>query len=180
MKTCDGCVAGDALETGRESPSQRARSLAEQLVQANNALITAVAPCSAREWAQCCREQLPCADPAWSIGITVQHVAASEATVATWIRHLAVGQALPLTMDRLCPGHPVAACCPREETLALLADRASFAAQVVRGLSEAHLEYRASVVFAGGHPWRIEQLIAHLLIGHIEGHVSRIEATLWA
>lgn len=109
----------------------------------------------------------------------VHHVATSQVITAGWIRKLADGQALPLTLCRIRPGHPLPACCARDEILDLLAHNASSSAEIVRGLSDRQLDLTTTAVFAGGRPWRIEQLICGLLISHIARHRESIEATMW-
>ncbi|MGH7391698.1 MAG: DinB family protein [Candidatus Rokuibacteriota bacterium] len=120
----------------------------------------------------------------WTVGVTAHHIAGSHEGIASIVKAVAGGQAMPpFTMDML---HEINAKHAREhagatkaETLALHEKGAAAAAGVVRGLSDDQLA-RSGTVLTGMPPMSVEQIVTGILINHVDDHLGSIRKTLGA
>src|SRR5262245_66491611 len=99
--------------------SERAGNLAQQLEQANHALIATVEGLSDAQW----RAKTP--GDGRSVGVVAHHVAVSHKSVAGLVGAIAHGQPVPkITMEMIHEGNATHAAqhanCTKAETLALL------------------------------------------------------------
>jgi uncharacterized damage-inducible protein DinB len=156
--------------------SERARALAERFEQANNKLIAAVNQCSDEQWRANCQEL------GWSVAVTAHHVGAGHAVIADLASKVANGEELPpITMemlDQMNAQHAQEhASCTKEETLAMLRDGGSAAAQAVRGLDDEQLG-RSGALLVDMPPMTTEQVIENILIGHPRQHLENIRGAM--
>jgi hypothetical protein len=118
----------------------------------------------------------------WSVGVTAHHIASNHELVANIVGTIAAGSPLPhFTLDML---HEMNAKHAREhagatraETIAFHERAARAAAAVVRGLSDDQLGRSASML-AGMPPMTAEEIIARILIHHVEDHLGSIRTTV--
>ena len=120
----------------------------------------------------------------WSVGVVAHHLAGAHEGIAGIIKTVASGQSMPsFTMDALHEMNAKHArehaACTREETLALHKKGATVAAAVVRGLSDAELGRRGTVL-SGMPAMTVEQIIGGILLHHIDEHLGSIRATVGA
>ena len=67
--------------------------------------------------------------------------------------------------------------CTKAETIALHKKTGAAAAAAVRSLSDEELA-KTDTVFAGMPPVSAEELVKHILLGHIDAHVGSIRTTI--
>jgi hypothetical protein len=118
----------------------------------------------------------------WPVGVTAHHYATVLAPVAELVGALAAGQAperfTRAKLDELNAQHARDhAACTRAETLALLEAGAASAAAVIRGLSDAQLAMRGTVL-TDVPPITVEELVERVLINHCEQHFGSIRKTI--
>lgn len=118
----------------------------------------------------------------WSVGVVAHHVAVGHEGIAGIIKTVSTGQPMPhFTMDMLhamnAKHAQEYANCTKAETLALHKKNAAAAAALLRGLGDAELAKRATVL-AGMPPMSVEQIVNGILIDHIDEHVGSIRATV--
>jgi uncharacterized damage-inducible protein DinB len=156
--------------------SERARNLAEQLEQANRALITTIEGLSDAQW----RAKTP--GDGRSVGVVAHHVATSHKSVAGLVGAIAHGKAVPtITMDMIHEGNATHATqfanCTRAETLALLRQNGAAAVATIHGLGETELD--RTVTFPMG-TLTAAQVIERVLIGHANDHHGTIRRAVGA
>lgn len=118
----------------------------------------------------------------WSVGVTAHHVAGGHEGILGIVKTLAAGQSIPnFTMDMLHEMNAThakeQAGCTKVETLALHEKNAAAAAAVVRGLSDAELD-RKGTVLAEMPAMTTQQVIEAILINHINDHMGSIRKTV--
>jgi hypothetical protein len=118
----------------------------------------------------------------WSVGVTAHHVAGGHEGILGIVKTLAAGQSIPnFTMDMLHEMNAThakeQAGCTKAETLALHEKNAAAAAAVVRGLSDAELD-RKGTVLAEMPAMTTQQVIEAILINHINDHMGSIRKTV--
>ena len=118
----------------------------------------------------------------WSVGVTAHHVAGGHEGILGIVKTLAAGQSIPnFTMDMLndmnAKHAKEQANCTKAETLALHEKGAATAAAVLRGLSDAELD-RKGTVLTGMPPMTTQQVIEAILINHISDHMGSIRKTI--
>ncbi len=118
--------------------SERARTLAQQLEQANHDLIGTIEGLSDAQW----HAKTP--GDGRSVGVVAHHVAESHKTVAGLAKAVATGQPVPnITMDMIHQGNAAHAAqhanCTKAETLALLRQNGAAAVATVRAFGDAEL-----------------------------------------
>jgi quercetin dioxygenase-like cupin family protein len=161
-----------------DATSARARALAWQFEQANNALIAMIERCTSAQW------RAICADTGWTVGVQAHHIATGEAAIAALIQDSADGRPHPPMppgkLDAINSRHAAEfASVTVDETVTLLRRNGSAAARSYRYLSEAQLGLEVTVA-EGGQPATLASLIDHLAIGEIARHGAEIRQALLA
>jgi hypothetical protein len=118
----------------------------------------------------------------WPVGVTAHHLASAFEPVAGIVTGIVAGQ-LPggftrAMLDDMNARHAREhAACTKPETIALLKKSAAAAAGVIRGLSDAQLATRATVL-TDAPPMTAEQMIEGALIRHVDEHIGSIRRTV--
>ena len=120
----------------------------------------------------------------WSVGVTAHHVAGAHEPIAGIVKTIASGQSMPhFTMDMLHESNAKHAQefanVSKADTLSLHKKGAAAAAAVVRGLSDDQLA-KSGKVLAEAPPMSAEQIVAGILINHIDDHYGSIKKTVGA
>jgi hypothetical protein len=120
----------------------------------------------------------------WTVGVVAHHVATSHEGIASMIKTVASGQAMPnFTLEMLHEGNAQHARehanATKAETLALHEKGAAAAAAVVRGLGDDQLA-KSATVLQGMPPMSVEQIITGILINHVDEHISSIRVAVGA
>jgi uncharacterized damage-inducible protein DinB len=154
--------------------SERARTLAHQLEQANHALIATIEGLTDAQW----HAKTP--GDGRSVGVVAHHVATSHKTVAGLATAIAHGQTVPpITMDMIHQGNAAHAAqhasCTKAETLALLRQNGAAAVATVRGFGDAELD--RTVTFPMGE-MSVAQVVERVLTGHAQDHHGTIKKAL--
>jgi hypothetical protein len=154
--------------------SERARTLAHELEQANQALIATIEGVSDTQW----RAKTP--GDGRSVGVVAHHVASSHKTVAGLVGAIAHGQKVPtITMEMIHEGNAAHATqfanATKAETLALLRQNGAAAVATVRGLGDTELERTAT--FPMG-TMTAAQVVERVLIGHANDHHGTIRKAI--
>jgi uncharacterized damage-inducible protein DinB len=154
--------------------SERARSLAQNLEQANKELIATIEGLSDAQW----HAKTP--GDGRSVGVVAHHVASSHKTVAGLAGAIAHGQPVPtITMEMINEGNAAHASqhanCTKAETLALLRQNGAAAVATVRGFSDAELD--RTVAFPMG-TLTVAQVVERVLTGHAQDHHGTIRRAL--
>lgn len=152
--------------------SERSEALAREFEQANQEMIAEVERSSDAQW------KAKSANDERAVGVVANHVAGGHKAIGEWVRVVAVGDAaLPVTMELINEAnarHAVAkANCTKEETLDLLRRNGEAAAALVRGFSDEQLDRGTNF---NGHQMTAQQMIEHILIGHIRNHLQSMRA----
>ena len=182
-----------------EDGHARVHQLIEQFERSNSELISFVERCPAAEWQAtghhrvegqpfplAWSEKLFCAHESWSVGLAMHHIAEDEALILDWVQLLAAGQPHRMILRLIdeiqaqhADQHARAAAPISTETVASLLRRSGAeVVSVLRGLSDEELKTTAP------HPvWETESvsgedIVEHLLIGHIDLHRHAIRDAL--
>jgi hypothetical protein len=120
----------------------------------------------------------------WPVGVVAHHIATGHEGIAGLVKSAASGQHKPSfgmkELDQMNAQHAKDfANVGKAETLALHKKNASTAASIVRGLDETALG-RSAEPLKGMSPMTTEQMIAAILIGHIDEHIGSIKRTVSA
>jgi uncharacterized damage-inducible protein DinB len=151
--------------------SARAQTLADQFEQANHDLIALVEQMDEATW------QASHGDDTRTFGVIAHHVASSHRAIMRLVLGTAkeegVVRPTPAQIDERAAAHAVKhADCTREETIILLRDAGTEAAEQVQSLIDAELDQ--------GAPLTAGEIIERILIGHTTGHTSYIREALEA
>jgi uncharacterized damage-inducible protein DinB len=154
--------------------SERARTLAQQLEQANHDLVKTIEGLSDAQW----HAKTP--GDGRSVGVVAHHVAESHKTVAGLANAVAHGQSVPnITMDMIHQGNAAHAAqhahCTKAETLALLRQNGAAAVAAVRAFGDAELD--RTVTFPMG-TMSVAQVVEKILTGHAQDHHGTIRKAL--
>jgi DinB superfamily len=152
--------------------SDRIENLAKKVEQANNDLLSAVEGVNDEQW----RER--CADGDWTKGFAGYHAAASIGGITGMLQGLVNGVKLPpMTMadiDQQNAGQlKEHEGCTKQETLEMLRTNSPASMQFVRGLSDADLDRKVSLL-TDVPEMTIERVAEMLLVGHPTGHAQSI------
>jgi uncharacterized damage-inducible protein DinB len=157
---------------------QRAAALADRFEGMNQQLLEAIEGCSDAEWRTTTSRE------GWPVGVVAHHVATGHRTIAELIRLAATGQPEPAMtlemLDRINAGHAAEhARCTKAETLELLRHNGSWAAGMVRGLTDDELDRIVSAFRMRTYPsWvpamSVGQTIERFLIDHVREHLGNI------
>jgi DinB superfamily len=152
--------------------SDRIENLANKVEQANNDLLRAVERVTDERWGA------KCADGEWTQGFAGYHAAASIGGITGMLQGLVKGVKLPpMTMAdideqnaSLLKEHEG---CTKQEALEMIRTNSPASMQFVRGLSDADLDRKVSLL-TDAPEMTIEQVAEMLLVGHPTGHAQSI------
>lgn len=118
----------------------------------------------------------------WSVGVVAHHVAMGHEGIGRIVKAVSAGQAMPpVTMDMLhamnAKHAQEHASCTKAETVALHKKNAAAAAALVRGLGDAELAKKGTVL-TGMPPMSVEEIVNGILINHLDEHCRSIRATV--
>ncbi len=154
--------------------SERARTLAQQLEQANHDLITTIEGLSDAQW----HAKTP--GDGRSVGVVAHHVAESHKAVLGLAKAAAAGQSVPnITMDMVHQGNAAHAAqhanCTKAETLPLLRQNGAAAVAAVRAFGDAELDRTLALPMG---TLTVAQLVERVLTGHAQDHHGTIRKAL--
>jgi len=164
--------------TGGMVVMTRAEQYAAQFAAIDEAVRTMIAGCSEADWRRVC------VDEGRTVGVVAHHIATVEGLFAGVIRALMAGQpASPgfsaEDVDQMNAQHAEAfATVGKAATLDLLRTNGAALTDVIAALDDAQLEQLAGVF--GGHELRVAQVVEWAMIGHFQGHLANIRASLAA
>jgi hypothetical protein len=150
-------------------PSERAASLADEFVAANDAVIAFARSCSEEQW----KTVVP--GEGWTVGVVLHHIAEGHAQGVRWLTAMAAGDGVTDTGDDI-DRHNVThaekwADVSVADTVALLEENGELMERCLRQLSDEELDRTAPFGPAGGQPLLVVQLAA-VSSGHSRGHLS--------
>lgn len=156
--------------------SDRAQALAREFERANADAIRVVEDCPAERW------QAHHPGENRTVNVLAHHIAVGHQLIAEWVQGIATGQQLPaLTMDSFTePNAQHArqyAQVTQPEVIAAMQQHGAAAARAVRGLSNEQLERAGELL---GRQWRTQDVIEHVLIGHVRNHLDSIRQAVAA
>lgn len=127
--------------------------------------------------------RLVCAAERWPVGVVAQHVALAVRFHLGWLRQIVAGDNLiETTRAELDQANAHYAerftTVTQEQVLRTLRRNARSADSFLTALDDDALGQTAQVAFLGNVVVSVDQLIEHVLIGHITGHMRSIAATL--
>jgi hypothetical protein len=154
----------------------RAESLAKQFETKAAEMTAVIKGLSEADWKKTTEAEK------WPVGVTAHHVARGHEGILGIVKTLAAGQSIPnFTMDMLhemnAKHAKEEAGCTKPETLALHEKNAAVAAAAVRGLSDAALDQKGTVL-TGMPAVTTQQAIETILINHINDHMGSIRKTV--
>ena len=169
----------DALhipENLEELMGARAEALAKQFEAKVADMTKAIEKLSDADW-----KKVTAAEK-WSVGVTAHHVAVSHEGIAGVVKGVASGQSMPpftmAMLDEMNAQHAKEhAQCTKAETLAAHKKGAAAAAALVRGLTDAQLDAKGTVM-TGMPAMSAQQVIEGVLIHHVAEHLGSIRATV--
>jgi len=155
--------------------SSRAESLATAFERVNAALVAAIEGCSDAEWGTISDSEK------WAIGVVAHHVAEDHSLLTGWVQIVAAGTDVPAMPPGFVDQYNAQqaqknAGCTRPATIELLRANMQEAAVLIRRLTDEQLDTRSSVLGRAG--LSTEDVIQHILIGHVQQHLASIRATL--
>jgi hypothetical protein len=127
--------------------------------------------------------RLVCAAERWPVGVVAQHVALAVRVHLGWLRQIVAGDNLVETtraeLDQANAHYAERfATVTQEQVLRTLRRNVRSADSFLTALDDDALGQTAQVAFLGNVVVTVDQLIEHIFIGHITGHMRSIVATL--
>ena len=155
----------------------RSQTLAKRIERGVNELITFVEGCSLAEW------QTLVPNDGRTVGILTHHVASAYPVEMDLIKSLASGEAIVGVswemVDQMNAEHADAhANCTREETLTLLRQNSTSAANAIRQLSDEQLDKAAPISLNWDTPLTPQYFIEEHPISHPFRHLTDIRAAI--
>lgn len=155
--------------------SARAQALADQLEQANAAVIAAVEACDDATW------RSVRGDEGWPVAFIAWHIGNGHLTIMGLISAIAEGRPLPPVTRAMLDAINAESLtqhgtCSKQEALAVLRQNGAVTADAIRGLSDAQLDRTAALELFGGTPLSVQQLIERVLVGHARQHLASMQA----
>jgi hypothetical protein len=159
-----------------ESMASRAEALAKQFETKVQEATAAIERVSDADWKKVTEAEK------WSVGVVAHHVAMAHAGLGRAIKTVVDGKTgAGGSMDAIHAGNAKHAqefaACTKSETLELHKKNAAATAALVRGLSDAQLDTKGTLL-AGMEPISAAQLAGGLLCTHIDEHLRSIRATV--
>ena len=157
--------------------STRANKLANRLEKGANQLLTFAEGLSQAEWETICpTEKRP-------IGVLVHHVASAYLVEVDLIQGLASGKAIEGVswdmVDQMNAEHAdTQASCSKTETLKLLKQNSTFAADAIRALSDEQLDKDSPISLNWDAPLTTQYFIEEHPVSHSYAHLASIRAIL--
>ncbi len=156
----------------------RVEQYAAQFAAIDEEIRSTIAGCSASDWRRAC------VDEGRTIGVVAHHIATVEGFFAGIIRASSAGQSASpgFSADDVDPMNARHAedfaTAGKAETLDLLRANGTRTTDAIAALDDAQLDQVAGV-FAG-HEMRVAQIVELGLLGHFQGHLANIRASLAA
>ena len=158
--------------------SQRVQQLTQELDEAIGEMIGVVERCSEADWSKSAKSDNR------SAGVLAHHVAGSLVIVSDWVRSVAAGQPISVSVDAIDAGNREHAerysSVSQDEAAAELRRNLEHAAHVLRGLTDDELARKAPIAFLGGHELTAAEVAERFLIGHARHHLNDIRAAISA
>ena len=157
--------------------SIRADLLADRIENGANQLIAFAEKLSQAEW------QTICPSEKRTIGVLIHHVASSYPVEVNLFQLLASGKAIEGVtwdmVDQMNSEHAnTQAKCSQTETLKLLKENSSLAADTVRSLSDEQLDFAAPISLNWDTPLTTQYFIEEHSISHSYVHLASIRAVI--
>lgn len=157
--------------SGNTSGGTKGEQLARQFEQLNGEVIAFVEGCDAAAW------KATCADDERTVGEVAAHISNAYRPVSDWVRTVASGQPVNITMDDIHKYNAQAAAADAERTQPDVAQalrrNGALAAEMIRGLSDDQLAQTAYFGPAGA-PIAAETVATNVLLGHPRGHLEAL------
>ncbi len=155
----------------------RAVALADQYSQATADLLALVEPVTLEQW------RTLCSNEERTVGVLVHHIASTAEFVPTLISRVVESQPLPpFTQDIIDHNNARHAATYAQagpaETLALLRQNSSAAADFIRSLSDEQLDRTSTLPVFNLPTVTAGQIFEFLLIGHTLGHLASIQTAI--
>lgn len=162
-----------------EQPSQRAAALADQFDQIRGEVVDFVRACPPDQWRTVTDSE------GWPLAVVANHIALSYSVQAGWIRSLAHGEPVSMTMDDIHEGNERARghaeqrpdAYSHEAVIARLEGNGQETSATIRALTDAELQLQAPFGPAG-RPLSAGQVIKHVLLVHTRDHLESMRASL--
>lgn len=158
------------------SQSARAEEIAHQFEQLNDEVIAFVEGCDEGTW------QTTCPGEERPIAAVAAHVAGAYPVVAAWMRSVASGQPVAVTMNDIhaANAHAAAkdAARSRADVAQALRRNGELAAGIVRGLDDESLARSAPFGPAGGTPLTAATVAEYVLLRHPREHLATMRKAI--
>jgi uncharacterized damage-inducible protein DinB len=159
--------------------STRAQTLAEQVEQATDTAIAAIATFSDAQWHATSR------DEGWPVGFVAWHIGDAPYAVMDLVKTVANGQQPPpMTAEQLdgINAQKLAAHAGtgKREAIDQLRTNGAIIADGIRSLSDEQLDRTAALAMVGGRSLSAQWLIENGIIGHIRSHLASMQAAVGA
>ena len=152
------------------STSAKAEQLAQQFEQLNGEVIAFVESCDDAVW------NAPCPGDGRPVAAVAAHVAGAYRAVVEWVRSVAAGQPVTITMDDIHASNARAATKDagrsREDVAQALRSNGELLAGTIRGLDDESLAHSAPFGPAGGTPLTAEPVATYVLLRHPRVHLD--------
>ena len=157
--------------------STRANQLADRIENGANQLIAFAEKLSQEEWLTICPSEKR------TIGVLIHHVASSYPVDVNLMQTLASGKAIEgvtwVMVDQMNLEHAnTQVKCSQTETLTLLKENSSLAADTVRSLSDEQLDFAAPISLNWDTPLTTQYFIEEHPISHSYVHLASIRAII--
>jgi hypothetical protein len=151
----------------------RADELADAFLQVHREVLSFVARCDDRAWAETCQAE------GWPVGALINHIADGYARSSGWLRSYAAGQAVSYTAAENDANNAhaaaVSASRSRAQTRGRLEENAAEALELMRWLTPEQLDVALPFGLAGGAALSAEQLCT-VLERHTLRHLISAQA----
>jgi hypothetical protein len=157
----------------------RSAELAERFIEATEQVVTLVEEISDERWGWVTSAE------GWTVAAVAHHIARAFLPEAALIQQVARGEEIMAAYKDWTIIHSSNAerkeqfaACTKDEVVELLRANREEALAIVRELSDSQLDNAAVIPIIRPEPLTAGQLVEGLLIGHINGHVASIQATV--
>jgi hypothetical protein len=154
----------------------RGDQLADQLDEANREFLSVIEAIPEDRWGAVCEPD------GRQCNVVANHVAGANRAVADWVRTVAEGNPVSVTMEMVHAGNATRAKddanVTREEVIALLQDNGRYASSMLRNMSDEQLSQTAPVTLFGGNDTSAGDLATQVLIGHVITHMNDLRSAV--